>query len=1156
VDPIASALYAGANGVTSLVLVVLAVISSRRRPRTSYLQRWIAFCLLGALFTGCVLVAAQTTSPRAGAAFARLALASATAATLAFFSFGFAFARQKWGRRTLSAIGAAWSAILVVMFLATDLLVTGVTSAPHARFTPVPTTGMALYLAYMAYGWLVPLVLIVRVFLRSVGITRIQAAYMLIGFGIACVGSFGSLVPVLGPRRLLFIMPHLLLPLYPLTITYAIVRHRLWDVRTIIHKTAIWGMLSLGLLVPIFLFFRWGSGWLLGLSLADQAALLVVFFLLAHLYLQTVKPKLDHLFQRRIYDDRRALDRFAKSMAGVNSPDDVAQQLLDTLSTTLYPERVAVHFRLEHDQAPRCRTLPVDGPPPPSTDERDPFVARMITLGGAVDRSQLETDARFEDVHAEAEAIFAAWDAEVCLALVYSNKSIGLVQLGAKKNLRPYSRSDLEFLEQLGAAASIGLSNGLLFDRVDQQRRTLQELAATLEQRVQQRTSEIEEVNAKLSRANEDLKALDQLKSRFFANISHELRTPLTLILSPVETLLAAAALDGDDSQTEHLRGIKHNALDLLRLINDLLDLSRLEESRLRLRPGPVELHVMLARIVEMARPLAARNHLTLELDVKPLTIAADEPKLERVVVNLVSNAIKFTNTGGRVMVRLEERDSQTWIAVVDTGIGIPAEEQGRIFDRFHQVDPAITQRQGGTGIGLALAKELVELHGGTLRVESELGKGSVFTIVLPSCGGAPSELIDRRQEQQLIAPRRREADHGLPEWSDEIQTWPEYRFICIEDAVAQVSDSSPGIDAGDVPIIKGRAGGEIVLVIEDNAGVRRFIADILSGMYRVLTAPNGEVGLEVARRELPALVLCDVMMPVMNGLTVCRHLKEDARTSPIPVIMVTARKSVEDSVGAFAAGADDYVTKPFSSEELLARVAAQLRVRQLDQAVSRAERMAALGSTAAGLAHEIRNPLNAIINGLETVQQIDDAGRSELVDIMRRSALRILDAVEALQSFVRLDEAQVKSVDLHRGLEDTLKILSHRLDGVEVHRDLKLAERVECAPALINQVLMNLLSNAIDAIGGKGEIWLGSERVGDRARLRIRDSGEGIRVEDRDRIFRPYFTTKRVGSGTGMGLAISKQIVEHHGGTLTVTSLPGQGAELTIELPLSSTLR
>ena len=717
----------------------------------------------------------------------------------------------------------------------------------------------------------------------------------------------------------------------------------------------------------------------------------------------------------------------------------------------------------------------------------------------------------------------------------------------------------------------------------------LRALNDSQEARVKDRTRPLEELIQELAEANEALKAHDQLKSRFFANISHELRTPLTLILAPLEGMLLEEREPLSEDQQRQFTLIRRNAMRLLKLINNLLELAQLEEGGLSLETELVDLVGFAAQLTGAAHPLAKKRDIEIifEPSARPV-IRADPEKLERVIINLLSNALKFTDSGGYVVVLVGITGDRAWVSVQDSGIGIPPEELDRIFDRFRQVDASTTRRHGGTGIGLSLVKELVEQHGGKITVSSQPGKGSTFTANfkrLPDNEAEEVVGLASVDSNEVFSTSTTKPENGDP-FSRLLRGQIEFRHqevLATTEAVeleevfggytptgatrltkdgvedrrhradrALATDLQAATPMHELPAARPGAPRPTVLVVEDSADMRRVLGDALSRRFRVISANNGEEGLARAREELPALVLCDLMMPVMDGVALCEALRADRTTAPIPVIMITARVGTEESVKALDAGADDFLCKPFSLRELHARVGAQLRIRQLDQAVARAERMATLGTTAAGLAHEVRNALNPIIGGINAMDRLKPGkDRADLREQMKRSAQRILDTIEALQAFARMGDARLICLDMTRAVNETLKLLSHRLRGVQVTCDLGLEEEVECYAGTMHQVLMNLVINAADAAGDGGRVWIGTSQEGDNALVRVRDSGPGILATERERIFYPYFTTKPVGQGTGLGLSIARSMVERHGGTLEVTSPPDKGAEFTVTMPL-----
>ncbi|MFP5288395.1 MAG: ATP-binding protein, partial [Thermoanaerobaculia bacterium] len=440
-----------------------------------------------------------------------------------------------------------------------------------------------------------------------------------------------------------------------------------------------------------------------------------------------------------------------------------------------------------------------------------------------------------------------------------------------------------------------------------------------------------------LETANEELKELDRAKSRFFANVTHELRTPLTLLLGPLETLLDEAAMGGNPERQRLLQSMITNAHRLLRQVDALLESARLESGRLRLEPEPGNLGRLLSDLVAAAVPLAERRGLELSsegLDTLP-DGTFDPEKVEIIASNLVSNALKFTPQGGRVTVRAVPATPEEagWVAfeVEDTGPGIPAEEMERIFHRFHQVEGTTS----GTGLGLALSRELARLHGGDVLVRSQPGRGATFRAELPREVRAQAE---RRRQ-----PRRREDQ--LAQARAEALAVREYaRRTRRETLLADVE--LPRV-AGEAPQPRPQppAGAPRVLLVEDNDELRGLVAQRLAARYQVEEAREGEAGLAAARRTAPDLIVSDVMMPGMDGHELCRRLRADPALAAVPVILLTARAGSEAIVEGLEVGADDYVVKPFAVRELEARIAAHLRAKEVERQLhERESRLVAIG--------------------------------------------------------------------------------------------------------------------------------------------------------------------------------------------------------------------
>jgi signal transduction histidine kinase/DNA-binding response OmpR family regulator len=474
-----------------------------------------------------------------------------------------------------------------------------------------------------------------------------------------------------------------------------------------------------------------------------------------------------------------------------------------------------------------------------------------------------------------------------------------------------------------GAYVLLGL--GLVGGAVQWRTRRLRRQQEQLEQAVADRTEEVRAQRNRLGRQAERLQELDEAKSRFFANISHEFRTPLTLIRGPVadvrEHLEAGrleAVSDAAADAAEQLAIAERNTARLQRLIEQILGLARLDAGTYEISARPTNLAENTRRIARRFAPMVERAGITLHVETDPLPtgeqtpVYVDPESWEHILSNLLSNAVKFTPEDGEVHVRVVETPDAVDVHVRDTGVGIPAAEQDSIFDRFRRADASATQRQEGTGIGLAFANDLVELHDGTIDIESAEGEGTTVSVRLPRGPGALSD-------DQLAAPRDASAE---PVADDEAPTRSDPSLPASASPPSSSSSPAPSPQHPDGPS-KG------VLVVDDNADVRRYVRSILEPTFEVLEAANGEQGVAQAREHLPDVILADVMMPGVDGHEMTRRLKDDAETAAIPIIMLTARAATTDEVAGLQAGADDYVTKPFDAAVLEQRVGGVLTLQQ-----------------------------------------------------------------------------------------------------------------------------------------------------------------------------------------------------------------------------------
>ncbi len=499
------------------------------------------------------------------------------------------------------------------------------------------------------------------------------------------------------------------------------------------------------------------------------------------------------------------------------------------------------------------------------------------------------------------------------------------------------------------------------------------------------------QLRTKLEHAeNERLKELDAVKTRFYTNITHEFRTPLTVILGIADQLKAPSFNRAGQAFDTGMEMIQRNGRQLLQLINQVLDLSKLESGTMHLQLVQGDVVGFVKYLVESFQSYAEgkRIALSFEAALPQLHIAYDREKLQAIVSNLISNAIKFTPAGGRVAVHLSAINppsaaTQIHIRVSDTGVGIPEEKQPHIFDRFYQVDNSETRTGEGTGIGLALVRELVKLMGGDIAVESRSGTGAAFSVTLP--------VFPVVEGMPRFAPD----DFSAPADGQQMPLLPEAQDYMVSPPSDRAGEALP-----------------LVLLIEDNADVRHYLNQCLRDRYRVMEARDGQEGIEQALEQVPDLIVSDVMMPRKDGFAVCDALKNDERTSHIPIVLLTARAAVEDRIAGLRRGADAYLAKPFHQEELLVTLSNLLELRKKLQA-----KWGALLLAPASAGSSAPEPEDAFLLKVKTIieEQMADYGFD--VDTLSRtiamSQSQLLRKVTALTG--KSTAALIRAVRLER---------------------------------------------------------------------------------------------------------------------------------------------
>jgi PAS domain S-box-containing protein len=761
-----------------------------------------------------------------------------------------------------------------------------------------------------------------------------------------------------------------------------------------------------------------------------------------------------------------------------------------------------------------------------------------------------------------------------------------------------------------------------------------------------------------IARQREELAQLDKLKTQFFANISHEFRTPLTLMMGPLEDMLAERPDPDPRLELAH-----RNSLRLLKLVNTLLDSSRIEAGRIEASYEPTDLSALTSELASNFRSAIERAGMTLSIDCEPLAepVYVDREMWEKIVLNLLSNAFKFTFEGGIVVsLRVAERAAE--LEVKDSGIGIAADELPKVFERFHRVKEARGRSYEGSGIGLALVQELARLHGGSVSVSSEIGRGSVFVVRVP-LGTAH------------LPAGRIQAPRSLTSTSVRAAAF-------VQEALRWLPDAAPD-----------RAPSEVrqrILLADDNADLRDYVRRLLQVSYEVEVAIDGVTALEAARASHFDLIISDVMMPNLDGFGLIRELRADPALATVPVMVLSARAGEEARLEGLSRGADDYLVKPFSARDLLGRVAAALksegmRRRVLDQerrfrtfvqassdvvysmspdwhemrflqgrdfiadtpepngswlgkyihpedqervlaAIQNAIRDkttfelehrvlrvdgtlgwtfsraipilgpdgeigewlgAASDITArkqaetglrdadrrkdeflATLSHELRNPLAPLRTGLQLMRLQGDRPNPAVHDIMERQLNQLVRLVDDLLEMSRITRGQLElrrervtiATIVRNAVETSQPLIEaggHRLDISLPGETLWL----EGDPVRLTQILGNLLNNAAKYTDDGGTLGVTVQRDGESAVIRVSDTGWGITAAGLERIFemfsREVHVKGRSQGGLGIGLTLSRRLIEMHGGSIEARSEgEGRGSEFIVRLPLSGASR
>lgn len=707
----------------------------------------------------------------------------------------------------------------------------------------------------------------------------------------------------------------------------------------------------------------------------------------------------------------------------------------------------------------------------------------------------------------------------------------------------------------------------------------------------EERQTHLETANQTLETLYSRLKAVDELKTQFFANVSHELRTPLALILGPTEQLLT----NGDLNQRQHqsLEVVDRNARLLLKQVNDLLDVSKLEAGKMEAHYADTDLAKLVSLTVANFDGLAAERQIYFTVETpERLPTQLDIAKVQRVLLNLLSNAFKFTPDGGKIRCTLSTAPKhaanlptsvsdpvshEAVLEVCDSGAGVPLHLREIVFDRFQQAEGGITRRFGGTGLGLAIAKEFVELLGGSITVGDAPEGGASFTVKLPL--RAPSDLTITSVDTAASITEET-ARPIVEELLTHLKTRPESENV--------VDEREPG--------------SPLILVVEDNSEMNQFISASLETQYHTATARDGEEGLNKALALSPDLILTDVMMPRLSGDQLVRQVRSHPKLDATPIVVLTAKTDDDLRVRLLKQGAQDYLMKPFSVEELQARVGnliALKRTREVLQqelasqsydleamaqeiSLSRRELQLALEAMKqqaeelaeanrlkdeflAIVSHELRTPLNSILGWAKLLRSrsFDETTTARALETIERNAQLQTQLIENLLDISRLLRGKLllslRPTQVQSVVQTAVQTVQAEAEAKGIHLTTHLDSTISPISGdfvRLQQVFQNLLSNAIKFTPSGGYVEIALEPQGKEVKVQVKDSGEGIQPEDLPLIF-DYFwqadsSLSRKHNGLGLGLAIVRQLVELHEGRIEVESPgEGQGTTFTVILPL-----
>lgn len=662
------------------------------------------------------------------------------------------------------------------------------------------------------------------------------------------------------------------------------------------------------------------------------------------------------------------------------------------------------------------------------------------------------------------------------------------------------------------------------------------------------------------------LEQIDKAKTVFFSNISHEFRTPLTLILSPLEEFINQHNAGLSVADKQNIETAHRNALRLLKLVNSLLDFSRIESGRQQASYVPTDIVCFTKKLAATFQSVMDKAGLQLNIQAAVIDqpVYVDRSMWEKIVFNLLSNAFKYTFRGS-ITVEMGTEEKFAVLKIKDTGVGIPEAEMPHMFERFHRVQQVTGRTYEGTGIGLSLIKELVQLHHGDISVESKLNEGSTFTVRI--------HLGKEHLPSQQITTQQEDEDN------------PGYNMY-VEEAGTLL------VKTPDSPEAAGKENRPLVLVVDDNADMREHIQAIISNQFNVVTAVNGEDAFQKIQQLKPALVLSDVMMPVLDGIGLVKAVKGDKATAHIPVILLTARAGEESKIVGWETGADDYLTKPFSAKELISRISSQIKTQQIraEALIDIAEQKKyakqledmnreltkmneELTSFAYVSSHDLQEPLRKIQMFSKRIMEkevhvLSEEGKN-FFQRMDNAAGRMQLLINDLLAYSRTNTSpkHFEKTNLNYLIQEVKQELIERFTITGAVIACESLPELPIIRFQFKQLFTNLIANSIKFArqGVTPYIQISCDQVNGQAinhpaapkekkywHISVADNGTGFDPKFNEQIFGLFqrLHGRRDYEGTGIGLAIAKKVVENHNGFISAEGRENEGATIHIYLP------